>query len=65
MHPSLEVADIFRCHGPAYVQAQDGHLGRVERRVISAITLCRTAELGGHVESCRACGTVRVAYYLS
>lgn len=62
MHPSLEVADIFRCHGPAYVQAQGGHLGRVERRVISAITLCRTAELGGHVESCRACGTVHVAY---
>ena len=62
MSPGLEVADIFRRHGPAYVQAHDGHLGRVERRVMSAIELCRTAALGGHVEGCRACGAVRVAY---
>ena len=62
MPPSLEVADIFRRHGPAYVQAHDGHLGRVERRVMSAIELCRTAALGGHVEGCRACGTMHVAY---
>jgi len=58
---SLKVADIFRRHGPAYVQAHDGHLGRVERRVMSATELCRTAALGGHVEGCRACGAVRVA----
>jgi hypothetical protein len=62
MRPALEVADIFRRHGPAYVQAHSGHVGRVERRVISAIELCRTSALGGHVESCRACGTVHVAY---
>jgi hypothetical protein len=60
--PGLEVADIFRRHGEAWRQARDGHLGRVERRVMSAIELCRTAALGGHVEGCRACGTVRVAY---
>lgn len=29
---------------------------------MSAIELCRTAVLGGHVEGCRACGAVRVAY---
>lgn len=62
MPPVLEVADIFRRHGPAYVHTHDGHIGRVERRVMSAIELCRTAALGGHVEACRACGTVRVAY---
>lgn len=62
MGPSLEVADIFRCYGSAYVQARGGHLGRVERRVMSAIELCRTSALGGHVEGCQACGTVRVAY---
>lgn len=60
--PGLEAADIFRRHGPAYVQARNGRIGRVERRVMSAIKLCRTAALGGHVEGCRACGTVRVAY---
>ncbi len=62
MSARLEVADIFRRHGEAYRQVHDGHLGRVERRVMSAIELCRTAELGGHVEGCRSCGTIRVAY---
>ena len=62
MRPKLEVADIFRRHGPAYVQARADHLGRVERRVMSAIELCRSAALGGHVEGCRTCGTMHVAY---
>lgn len=62
MRPTVEVADIFRRYGEAWRQAHDDHLGRVERRVMSAIELCRTAALGGHVEGCRACGTVRVAY---
>ena len=58
----LEVADIFRCHGPAYRLVHEGHLGRVERRVMSAIELCRTAALGGHVEACADCAYARVAY---
>lgn len=62
MSARLEVADIFRRHGETYRQLHDGHLGRVERRVMSAIELCRTAELGGHVEGCRSCGTIHVAY---
>jgi hypothetical protein len=62
MGADLEVADIFRRHGPAYRQAHDGHLGRVERRVMSAIELCRTAALGGHVETCEDCAHARVAY---
>ncbi|TAN20470.1 MAG: IS91 family transposase [Acidobacteria bacterium] len=62
MSARLEVADIFRRHGEAYRQVHDGHLGRVERRTMSAIELCRTAELGGHVEGCRSCGAISVAY---
>jgi hypothetical protein len=62
MSARLEVADIFRRHGDAYRRAHDGRLGRVERRTMSAIELCRTAELGGHVEGCRSCGAIRVAY---
>ncbi len=62
MRSDLEVADIFRRHGHAYAQARDGHLGRVERRVMSAIELCRTAALGGHVEACEDCAHARVAY---
>src|SRR5664279_3713385 len=62
MPAGLEVADIFRRHGDAYRRAHDGHLGRVERRVMSAIELCRTAALGGHTEVCTSCGLVRCAY---
>jgi hypothetical protein len=62
MSARLEVADIFRRHGDAYRQSHDGRLGRVEQRVMSAIELCRTAGLGGHVEGCRSCGAIRVAY---
>src|SRR5271170_5585137 len=62
MRPELEVADIFRCHGPAYRQAHAGHLGRTERRVMAAIEACRTPVLGGHVEQCADCGLIRCAY---
>ena len=62
MRSELEVADIFRRHGPAYAQVHEGHIGRVEHRVMSAIDLCRTAALGGHVEACEDCAHTRVAY---
>ena len=62
MRAGLEVADVFRRHGDAYRHAHDGHLGRVERRVMSAIELCRTAALGGHIEAAPDCGFVRCAY---
>ena len=62
MSTGLEVADVFRRHGDAYRRRHDGHLGRVERRVMSAIELCRTAALGGHTEACAECGLVRCAY---
>ena len=62
MSAGLEVADVLRRHGTAYARAHEGHLGRVERRVMSAIELCRTAALGGHVEQCADCGASRIAY---
>jgi hypothetical protein len=62
MRPALEVADIFRHHGAAFRQAHAAQLGRTERRVMAAIEACRTAALGGHVESCADCGFVRNAY---
>jgi Putative transposase/Transposase zinc-binding domain len=60
--PAFELADVFRRHGETYERANAGHLGRVERRVIGAITACRTAALGGHVERCDDCGLTRIAY---
>ena len=60
--PALEVADIFREHGPAWRQAQRGHLSLAQLKVMSAITQCRTAALGGHVLRCEGCGTDQIAY---
>ncbi|MCF3949001.1 transposase zinc-binding domain-containing protein, partial [Acidiphilium iwatense] len=48
MPANLEVADVLRRHGDAYRRAHAGHLNCIERRVMSAIELCRTAALGGH-----------------
>ena len=62
MSSKLEVADIFRHHGEAYRQTRSAHLGRTERRVMSAIEVCRTAALGGHIERCDDCGHTRNAY---
>ena len=62
MSAGLEVADIFRRYGDAYRRDHEGHLGRTERRVMSAVVACRTATLGGHVEACVDCGAIRIAY---
>src|SRR3954468_9668841 len=60
--PRLEVADVFRRFGPAWRAASEGHLSPAQRRVMSAVELCRTAALGGHVERCEDCAHTRTAY---
>jgi len=60
--PALEVADIFRAHGPAWRHDQAGHLSLGQLKVMSAIERCRSAELGGHVLQCQACEQTRIAY---
>jgi hypothetical protein len=62
MRAALEVADIFRGCGTQYRQTHAGSLNRTQRRVMSAIELCRTAALGGHVEQCDVCGNQRIAF---
>ena len=59
---ALEVADIFRDHGPAWRREQAGHVSLGQLKVMSAIEHCRTAALGGHVERCAGCGYSRIAY---
>jgi len=59
---ALDVADIFRAHGPAWRQAQHGHLSLGQLKVMSAIEQCRSAALGGHVLRCDACAQVAIAY---
>jgi Transposase zinc-binding domain len=62
--PALEVADIFRDHGPTWRRANQGRLSHVQMKVMSAIEGCRTAALGGHVARCAnpACGHTAIAY---
>jgi predicted RNA-binding Zn-ribbon protein involved in translation (DUF1610 family) len=59
---ALEVADIFRSHGPAWRDAQHDHLSLGQLKVMSAIEQCRTATLGGHVLCCPACEHEEIAY---
>jgi Putative transposase/Transposase zinc-binding domain len=58
----LEVADVFRRYGAAYRETHGASLCTAQRRVMSAIELCRTAALGGHVERCDRCDHQRVFY---
>jgi hypothetical protein len=60
--PDLEVADIFRAHGPAWRCAQAGHLSLGQLKVMSAIEQCRSAALGGHVLHCQSCNHTQIAY---
>jgi hypothetical protein len=60
--PSLEVADIFRGHGPAWRRANAGHVSLGQLKVMSAIESCRTAALGGHVARCEKCAHSQISY---
>jgi hypothetical protein len=61
-HPKLGVADILRRYGGAYRETNGPSLSTAQRRVMSAIELCRTAALGGHLEQCDRCEHRRVFY---
>ena len=56
----LEVADIFNRYGNAYRSAHPMPANRL--RVMRAIEVCRTKELGGHVDACEHCGTKLISY---
>ncbi len=57
--PKLEVADVFRRYGVAYREKHGASMSTAQRRVMSAIEVCRTAALGGHLERCDECGHER------
>jgi hypothetical protein len=60
----LEVADILRDHGPAWREANRGHISLEQLKVMSAIERCRTAALGGHVARCEneGCAHTVISY---
>ena len=59
---ALEIADIFRAHGPAWRSANVGHVSLGQLKVMSAIEHCRTAAFGGHVARCEKCANTQIAY---
>jgi Putative transposase/Transposase zinc-binding domain len=56
----LEVADILRAHADDYCQRHP--ISGQHARVLRHLRSCRTAALGGHVDSCTACGYARISY---
>ena len=55
-----EVADIFRLYGEDYRQYNPQSYE--QGKVMHHIEVCRTAELGGHVEQCDQCDFERISY---
>ena len=60
--PKWEVADIFRGYGGEYREKHGASMSTAERRVMSAIELCRTSALGGQIEQCDQCGHRCICY---
>ena len=59
--PRVGLSEVLRRHGPAYLAAHP--LSFAKAKVWRAILACRTAALGGHVQTCDTCGTTRHAYH--
>jgi predicted Zn-ribbon and HTH transcriptional regulator len=55
-----ELADIFRSHGQSYQRTH--HISASQQKVMWAVSVCRTQQLGGHLDRCNACGFERPAY---
>ncbi|MHC4456848.1 MAG: IS91 family transposase [Planctomycetota bacterium] len=57
----LEVAHILHKHIGDYLNQY--RLWPEHEKIVSDLLNCRTAQLGGHIERCDNCGTVRITYH--
>jgi hypothetical protein len=60
--PAVEVADVIKAYGDAFVAQHGGWLTSVQRKALRDLAACRTAVLGGHLQRCADCGHQRPAY---
>ena len=60
--PALEVADVIRQYGDAFLDRYGSVLSATQRQALDDLAACRTAALGGHIEHCLDCGHERMAY---
>lgn len=59
----IEVADVMRRFGPAYLDKFGQRLLPSHRRAIQDIIACRTAQMGGHAWHCEACDKTFYVYH--
>src|SRR5882762_82203 len=60
--PPLEVADLIRTAGAAFIERNRHWLSWKHVKVLLAIARCRTAALGGHLDQCTRCGHRAISY---
>src|SRR6202165_5552253 len=60
--PPLEVADLVRAAGDAFVERSRKWITGKHVKVLLAIARCRTAALGGHLDECTRCGHRAISY---
>ncbi len=60
--PTVEVADILRAQGDRFQDQNRSWLSYQQTSVLRAMRRCRTAALGGHIDSCSHCGHSAISY---
>jgi Putative transposase/Transposase zinc-binding domain len=60
--PPLEVADLIRAAGDAFIERNRQWLRWPHVKILLAIRRCRTAALGGHLDQCTRCGHRAISY---
>src|SRR6266404_845076 len=60
--PPLEVADLVRAAGDAFIERSRKWITWKHVKVLLAIARCRTAMLGGHLDECTRCGHRAISY---
>src|SRR5467141_3350600 len=60
--PPLEVADLIRAAGEAFIERSRQWIRWKHVKVLRAIARCRTAALGGHLDECTRCGHRAISF---
>ncbi len=58
----IELQDILRLYGESYRKKYAGSISSAQYRVMRHIEICRTAEMGGHIDRCDECDHERNSY---
>src|SRR6266850_7777443 len=60
--PPLEVADLVRAAGNAFIERSRKWITWKHVKVLLAMARCRTAVLGGHLDECTRCGHRAISF---